>query len=213
MHLQIGGVFSRIWGVVYNHVCRCNTPIPAVFSWNFWQTLIFLTNARLQAHPYNDPVWPYTVKLAHAKLPANASKFTCLLHVKNSTRSLHAWPAVNLLKQVILLASTRQARRAENTRNACRPHINIHEQNNYFTGNYTGGIHASFYATGLQNCLFLQAKNQQSAAKHPQSQGEPPASAGKNIAIADRLDCILQVMLPSSCVIHYMLSRGISVRG
>ena len=86
----------------------------------------------------------YTVKLAPAKLPANA-QFTCVscsLPVKTGKFTC------------VDAASTSSRKHA----NCLQAHVNLHEYQGYSTGNFTCGTHANFLATSMQNCLALQAK-------------------------------------------------------
>ena len=99
-----------------------------------------------------------TVKLARAKLPANAGNFTCSSQVK---RSLAQFTCVTCSLPVITgkftcfeVASTSRRTHAH----CLRAHVNLPEYHRYFTGSFTCGTHANLPATSMQNCLLLQAK-------------------------------------------------------
>ena len=100
----------------------------------------------------------YTVKLARAKLHANAGNFTCSSQVK---RSLAQFTCVTCSLPVITgkftcfeAASTSRRTHA----NCLRAHVNLPEYHRHFTGSFTCGTHANLTATSMQNCLLLQAK-------------------------------------------------------
>ena len=136
----------------------------------------------------------YTVKLARAKLPANAGNFTCSSQVK---RSLAQFTCVTCSLPVITdkftcfeAASTSRRTHAH----YLRAHVNLPEYHRYFTGSFTCGTHANLPATSMQNCLLPQAKIHatyrqknlqtqekipaQSQAKKLQFHAELPAIAG-----------------------------------
>ena len=99
-----------------------------------------------------------TVKLARAKLPANAGNFTCSSQVK---RSLAQFTCVTCSLPVntgkftcFEAASTSRKTHA----NCLRAHLNLPEYHRYFTGSFTCGTHANLPATSMQNCLLLHAK-------------------------------------------------------
>ena len=100
----------------------------------------------------------YTVKLAGAKLPANAGNFTCSSQVK---RSLAQFTCVTCSLPVITgkftcFEATSTSRRTQ--AHWLRAHVNLPEYHRYFTGSFTCGTHANLPATSMQNCLLLQAK-------------------------------------------------------
>ena len=100
----------------------------------------------------------YTVKLARAKLPANAGNFTCSSQVK---RSLAQFTCVTCSLPVITGKFTcfEAASTSRRTHAHClRAHVNLPEYHRYFTGSFTCGTHANLPATSMQNCLLLQAK-------------------------------------------------------
>ena len=100
----------------------------------------------------------YTVKLARAKLPANAGNFTCSSQVK---RSLAQFTCVTCSLPVITCKFTcfEAASTSCRTHAHClRAHVNLPEYHRYFTGSFTCGTHANLPATSMQNCLLLQAK-------------------------------------------------------
>ena len=106
------------------------------------------------------PLRPYTVKLARAKLPANAGNFTCSSQVKRphtqftcATYSL----TVKTGKFTCVEAASTSCRIHANSLQA---HVNLPEYHRHFTGNFTRGTHAILPATSMQNCLLLQAKIQ-----------------------------------------------------
>ena len=99
-----------------------------------------------------------TVKLARAKLPANAGNFTCSSQVK---RSLAQFTCVTCSLPVITEKFTcfEAASTSRRTHAHClRSHVNLPEYHRYFTGSFTCGTHANLPATSMQNCLLLQAK-------------------------------------------------------
>ena len=100
----------------------------------------------------------YTVKLARAKLPADAGNFTCSSQVK---RSLARFTCVTCSLPVITGKFTcfEAASTSRRTHAHClRAHVNLPEYHRYFTGSFTCGTHANLPATSMQNCLLLQAK-------------------------------------------------------
>ena len=102
--------------------------------------------------------WHYTVKLACAKLPANAGNFTCTSQVK---RSLAQFTCVTCSLPVITGKFTcfEAASTSRRTHAHClRAHVNLPEYHRYFTGSFTCGTQANLPATSMQNCLLLQAK-------------------------------------------------------
>ena len=100
----------------------------------------------------------FTVKLARAKLPANAGNFTCSSQVK---RSLAQFTCVTCSLPVITGKFTcfEAASTSRRTHAHClRAHVNLPEYHRYFTGSFTCGTYANLPATSMQNCLLLQAK-------------------------------------------------------
>ena len=100
----------------------------------------------------------YTVKLARAKLPANAGNFTCSSQVK---RSLAQFTCVTCSLPVItgIFTCFEAASTSRRTHAHClRAHVNLPVNHRYFTGSFTCGTHANLTATSMQNCLLLQAK-------------------------------------------------------
>ena len=100
----------------------------------------------------------HTVKLARAKLPANAGNFTCSSLVK---RSLAQFTCVTCSLPVntgkftsFEAASTSRRTHA----NYLRANVNLPEYHRHFTGSFTCGTDANLPATSMQNCLLLQAK-------------------------------------------------------
>ena len=99
-----------------------------------------------------------TVKLARAKLPANAGNFTCSSQVK---RSLAQFTCVTCSLLLITGKFTcfEAASTSRRTLAHClRAHVILPEYHRYFTGSFTCGTHANLPATSMQNCLLLQAK-------------------------------------------------------
>ena len=99
-----------------------------------------------------------TVKLARAKLPANAGNFTCSSQVK---RSLAQFTCVTCSLPVITgkFTSFEAASTSRRTHaNFLRAHVNLPEYHRHFTGSFTCGTHAKLPATSIQNCLLPQAK-------------------------------------------------------
>ena len=94
----------------------------------------------------------YTVKVTHAKLHANAGRhlkrphtqFTCV------TCSL-----LRKTRKFTLVYATSTSHRMH--ANCLQPCLSLPESSGYFTGKFTCGTHANLPATGLQDCLLLQA--------------------------------------------------------
>ena len=111
----------------------------------------------------------YTVKLMRAKLPRNAGNFTCGPHVKRPYMQFTCITCSSPVKMgnftCVCGAST--SRRIH--MNCLQPHVNLLEYSGYFTGNFKCGTHANLSATGMQNCLHLQAKNLEIAGKNTQN--------------------------------------------
>ena len=114
--------------------------------------------AKTKMKPGVREVCLYTVKMARAKLPANAGNFTCSSQVK---RSLAQFTCVTCSLPVktgkftcVEAASTSRRIHA----NCLQAHVNLTEYHRHFTGNFTRGTHANLPATSMQNCLLLQAK-------------------------------------------------------
>ena len=100
----------------------------------------------------------YTVKLARAKLPANAGNFTCSSQVKRSLAQFNCVTCslpVNTGKFTCFEAANTSRRTLAN---CLRAHVNLPEYYRHFTGSFTCGTHANLPATSMQNCLLLQAK-------------------------------------------------------
>ena len=107
----------------------------------------------------------HTVKLARAKLPANAGNFTCSSHVKRPhtqficvTCSL---PVKTGKFTCVETASTSCKKHA----NCLQAHVNLPEYHGHFTSNFKWGTHASFLRLACkiacfcrQNTCNLQAK-------------------------------------------------------
>ena len=139
-----------------------------------------------------------TVKLARAKLPANAGNFTCSSQVK---RSLAQFTCVTCSLPVITGKFTcfEAASTSRRTHAHClRAHVNLPEDHRYFTGSFTRGTHANLPATSMPNCLLLQAKYMQLTGKNTgiagkntrQTQAKVTANAGKNArTIAGKKTC------------------------
>ena len=102
--------------------------------------------------------FPYTVKLARAKLPANAGNFTCSSQVKRPHTQLTcvtcSLPVKTDKFTCIEEASTSRRIHA----NFLLAHVNLPEYHGHFTGNFTCGTHPNLPATSMQNCQFLQVK-------------------------------------------------------
>ena len=100
----------------------------------------------------------YTVKLARAKLPANAGNFTCSSQVKRSLAQFTCVTCslpVNTGKFACFEAASTSRRTHAN---CLRAIVNLPEYHRHFTGSFTCGTHAKLPATSMQNCLLLQAK-------------------------------------------------------
>ena len=100
----------------------------------------------------------YTIKLARAKLPANAGNFTCSSQVKRP----HAQLTCVTCSLPVKTGKSTCAEAASTSRrihaNRLQAHVKIPEYHRHFTGNYTCGTHANLPATSMQSCLLLQAK-------------------------------------------------------
>ena len=101
---------------------------------------------------------PYTVKLARAKLPANAGNFTCSSQVKRPHTQFSCVTCSLPVKtgKFTCVEAASNSRRAH--ANCLQAHVNLLEYHGHFTGNFTCGTHANLPATSMQNCLLLQAK-------------------------------------------------------
>ena len=123
-----------------------------IFGWPYKVSLKSLTG--------HTSLWlthfPYcTVKLARAKLPANAGNFTCSSQVKRSLAQFTCVTCslpVNTGKFTCFEAASTSRR----THATClRAHVNLPEYYRYFTGSFTCGTHSNLPATSMQNCLLL----------------------------------------------------------
>ena len=135
----------------------------------------------------------FTVKLARAKLPANAGNFTCSSQVK---RSLAQFTCVTCSLPVITGKFT--CFEAASTAHCLRGHVNLPEYHRYFTGSFTCGTHANFPRLACkiacfcrQKCMQLTGKNTGIAGKNSrQTQAKITANAGKNTrSIAGKKTC------------------------
>ena len=151
----------------------------------------------------------YTVKLARAKLPANAGNFTCSLQVKRFLAQFTCVTCslpVNTGKFTCFQAESTSRRTHAN---CLRAHVNLPEYHRHFTGSFTCGTHANLPATSMQNCLLLQAKQ-----KYMQLTGKNTRIASKSTrqtqakqpAIPRRITCncrqsaiTLRVNSPAKC--------------
>ena len=100
----------------------------------------------------------YTVKLARAKLPANAGNFTCSSQVKRFLAQFTCVTCslpVNTDKFTCFEAASTSRRTHAN---CLRGHVNLPEYHRHFRGSFTCGTNANLPATSMQNCLLLQAK-------------------------------------------------------
>ena len=122
-----------------------------------------------------------TVKLARAKLTANAGNFTCSSQVKKSLAQFTcvtcSLPVKTGKFNCFEAASTSRRTYA----NCLRTHVNLPEYHRHFTGSFTSGNHANLPATSMQNCLLLQAKIHATyRQKHLNRRLKYPINAGKN---------------------------------
>ena len=134
----------------------------------------------------------YTVKLARAKLLANAGNFTCSSKVKRSLAHFTCVTCslpVNTGKFTCFEAASTSRRTQANCQ---RAHVNLPEYHKHFTDSFTCGTHANLPTTSMQNCLLLQAKihatckntgiagknTRQTQAKNLQFHAKLPALAG-----------------------------------
>ena len=123
----------------------------------------------------------HTVKLARAKLSANAGNFTCSSQAK---RSLAQFTCVTCSLPVITGKFTcfEAASTSRRTHAHClRAHVNLPEYHRYFTGSFTCGTHANLPATSRQKYMQLTGKNTRIAGKNTrQTQAKITAIARKN---------------------------------
>ena len=116
---------------------------------------------------YGNGMTTYTVKLARAKLPANACNFTCSSQVKRSHTQFTCVTCnlpVNTGKFTCFEAAS-TSRRIHT--NCLQAHVNLPDYHRQFTGSFTCGTHANLLATNMQNCLILLAKTLESEVKIP----------------------------------------------
>ena len=109
-------------------------------------------------HDLEKNLLTFTVKLASAKLHANAGNFTCSSQVKRSLAQFTCVTCslpVNTGKFTCFEAANTSCRTHEKCLQA---HVNLLEYHKHFTGSFTWGTHANLPATSMQNCLLLQAK-------------------------------------------------------
>ena len=132
----------------------------------------------------------WTVKLARAKLAANAGNFTCSSQVKRPhtqfTCIICSLP-VNIGKFTCFNAAS-----SSHKIHAICPqsHVNLPDYNEHFTGKFACGTYANLPATSMQNCLLLQAKYMQFTGKIARIAGKKTAKACKNTrTIADKNKC------------------------
>ena len=108
-----------------------------------------------------------TVKLARAKLPANAGNLTCSSQVKKPHTQFSCITCSLTVKTnkytCVDVASTSRRIHA----NCLQARVNLPEYHAYFSGNFTCGTHAKLPATSMQNFLLLQAKTLESQTKIP----------------------------------------------
>ena len=140
-------------------------PVKRVPIRKYWVDLPYPKQIQLKkrghlykVHTYGSTAVRYTVKLALAKLPANAGNFTCSSQVK---RSFAQFTCVTCSLPVITgkFTSFEAASTSRRTHANClRAHANLPEDHKHFTGSFTCGTYANLPATSMQNCLLLQAK-------------------------------------------------------
>ena len=122
----------------------------------------------------------YTVKLARAKLPANAGNFNCSSQV-NRLHTQFTCVKCSLLVKTGKFTCFYAARTPRKIHANCmQSHAILPENNGYFTGNFTCGTHANLIATSMQNCLLLQVKiHAICRQKHWNRKWKNPPNAGK----------------------------------
>ena len=124
----------------------------------------------------------YTVKLARAKLPANAGNFPSASQVERP-HTQFTCVTCSLPLKTGKFTRVYQASTSRRIDAKClQPHVNLSEYNGYFTDNFTCGNHANLPATSKQNYLLLQAKYMQLAGKNTrisESRVEIPAQSSK----------------------------------
>ena len=118
---------------------------------------IYLIFVRAQRNVVQSSTLTHTVKLARAKLPANAGNFTCSSQVKRSHTQFTCvtcrLPVKTGKFTCFEAASTSRRIHA----NCPQSHVNLTEYHSHFTASFTCGTHAILPATSMQNCLLLQA--------------------------------------------------------
>ena len=122
----------------------------------------------------------YTVKLARAKLPANAGNFTCSSQVKRP-HTQFTCVTCGLLVKTGKFTCVEAASTSRIHANCLQVHAYLPNYQRHFTGNFTCGTHAILPATSMQNCLLLQAKLHATyRQKHYNLRWKYPPNAGKN---------------------------------
>ena len=100
----------------------------------------------------------YTVKLAGAKLPANAGNFTCSSQVKRPHTQFTCVTCSLPVKTGKFTSDDAASTSRRIHANCLQAHVSLLEYHGHFTGNFTCGTHANLPATSMQICLLLQAK-------------------------------------------------------
>ena len=97
-----------------------------------------------------------TVKLARAKLPANAGNFACSSQVKRPHTQFTC--VTSSLPVKIGEFSCVDAASTSRRKHAClQAHVSLPEYHGYFTGNFTCRTNGNLRASSMQNCLLLLA--------------------------------------------------------
>ena len=144
-------------------------------------------------------IWHFTVKLACAKLPANAGNFIWRPPLKKPPTQLTcvtcSIPVEKGNFPCVCAASTPRRIHA----NCLQPHVNLLEYRGYFTGNFTGTWQAKTQAICKQSTAIarkipaIASKNTRNCRrKHPQLRPKIPETAS-NAAITP------QVNSPAKC--------------
>ena len=109
----------------------------------------------------------HTVKLARAKLPANAGNFTCSSQVKRPHTQVTCVTCSLPVKTVKFTCVEAASSSRRIHANCLQAHVNLPEYHGHFTGNFTCGTHAKLPASEGKNTCNLQAKTLESQVEIP----------------------------------------------
>ena len=129
--------------------------------------------------PHGKKLAGFTVKLARAKMPANAGNFICSSHVKRP-HTQFTCVACSLPVKTGKFTGVEAASISRTIHANClQAHVYLPEYHGLFTGNFTCGTHANLPATAGKN-ISNSAKNTRIAGKNArQTQAKITAHAGK----------------------------------